>query len=452
VKPGAALPPLPPCDHRANYWTPEGSLSAPLARGDWAAVEGELEELHASFVRNRACENRMLYAFQHGFWLTEALPEQLDRWVAARPQSWTAYVVRGSLSAQQVSWGRRQRAKDAVADLERAIQLQPSAVVAYGSLIVTYRSTGETAEMEKAFRRGLEVRPVSVHVLETMITSFASHLGNDVERVKAIVAEARTREKENPRVARLYGSPFAWHAQQLEWGRTNEWLGTMPDADRDRVIVWYTRALRHQEPGSEWHYRRASAYRDREAYAAAIAEADFALAKDDTFARFWVLKVFSLGKLARYDEALAVAREGRKRAPDSVELRYTEGNVYADMGNYAEAVRVQRAAADAARKPHERAMTLRGLGYALVKSKRYAEAVPVLQESVSIESWHALTFNSLAEALWETGRRDEAIPVFEHFLGMTESKPWFDKERLRAQERIDGATLGAQPPARGAGR
>ena len=138
-KPGAALAGLqfPPCDYKPDYWTQEGSLSAPLVAGDWNALEGELEELHASFERNHACERRMAWAFEHGFFFTQDLPAQLDRWVAARPKAWTAYTIRGAMW-MQLAWqahdvwhgssptdeaetAMRAASQRAVADLERAI-------------------------------------------------------------------------------------------------------------------------------------------------------------------------------------------------------------------------------------------------------------------------------------------------------------------------------------------
>jgi len=167
-KPGAALAglQLPPCDYKPDYWTPLHALSKPLAASDWRAVEAELEELHASFERNHACENRMLRAFLWGFAFTDELPAQLDRWVAARPKSWTAHTLRGAMWAQKVSTLRgaagnplteqqwadlRDWTERAIPDLERAIELHPRAVVAHASLISTYQAWSAMPEVEKAY-------------------------------------------------------------------------------------------------------------------------------------------------------------------------------------------------------------------------------------------------------------------------------------------------------------
>ncbi len=463
-KPGAALDALtlPACDYKPGYWTPPGSLSAPLARGDYAAVEAELEGFHASFERDPACERRTVHAFLHGFYDTPELPAQLDRWVAARPKSWTAYTIRGAMWANKVNAAccrpdrptpealaeLRSWTEHAVADLERAIALHSRAVVAHASLISTYQVVHATAQLQKAIRRALEIDPVSVHVLTTALTALQPNFGGRLEQVEAIVAAARQHEKENPRVARAYGYPDAWRALKLEWGRTNEFNATMPTADRDRVIAYYSQALRYGEAGSEWNYRRARMYQEQEQHDYAVTDADFALAADPDAERFWVLKVWSLGVLGRFEESIRAAREGQQHVPDSIDLRYSEGSTLYRMGRFDESAEVHRAALRVAKTGPDRVKCLRGLGTALEKGKRYAEAVPVLQEVVRADPYHALTFDALANALWQLGRREEAVPVLERFLALTENKDWATDLRMRAQEKINLVQTDAPPPAR----
>jgi len=464
VKPGAALAALrfPACDDGPDHQMPLMGLQAPLEKGDWKKLEGELEGLHASFERNPACERRMLRAFLSGFALTEQLPAQLDRWVAARPSSWTAYTIRGTLRMFEVwhayggsehklvqpNWQAMRGPTDrAVADLERAIELHPRALVAHTSLIQAFQPWQAQDEIEAAFRRAKTSNPLSVELLVTMLGAVEPRWGGTPERAEAIVAEARRLEKQNPAVARVYGFPAAARAQALEWGRTQEFASTMPNGERQRAILLYTKALLYGEPNSQWHYRRARLYQEQGDHEAAVVDSDFALAADKSNERFWVLKIWSLGALARYEESLAAAREGQQHVPKSMHLRYSAASTLYKMGRYAEAAEAHRAILALAKSDHDRHLSLAGLGSSLVKLGRYAEAVPYLEEAVEHDN-HALTVNDLAEALWQSGRRAEAVPVLERFLALTERKPWAEDLRMRAQERIDTAGQGAQPPAR----
>ncbi len=463
-KPGAALEALtlPHCDYKPDYWTPPGSLSALLAKGDFPAVERELEEFQASFERNHACENRMVWAFQNGFTYLDEMPAQLDRWVAARPKSWTAYTVRGSLWAQKAEGARgapgwrpsEERLKDmkawserAVPDLERAIALDPHAVVAHASLITLFQYWGAVPEIAKAYQRAIAIDPLSVHVLSMTLTALQPSWGGPVELVDAIVADARKHEQENPRIARIYGYPDAWRALKLEWNRSEYSGHPLSKAEHREVIRLYSQALRYGEIGSDWQYRRAVHYRDSDKCESAIADSDFALAKDPGWERFAGVKVYCLGVLGRHEEALAAAREGLAHAPDSNDLRYFEGDMLVSLKRYDEAIARFGAAVAQARNAHERATDLRGLGDALLHAERYAEAERALTESTEIEQWDPVTWHNLADARWQLGKRAEAVPAYEEFLTRSEGRGWPERTRMQAQERINTASAGAEPPA-----
>jgi tetratricopeptide (TPR) repeat protein len=468
VKPGSALAavPLPPCDYRPDYWTPAGSLSKPLAAGDFAAVEAELLELHASFERNHACERRMAWAFQHGFF-TNDLSDPLDRWVAARPKSWTARTVRGAMwvafasqlhdawqhSTKEPPAAMHEATRRAAADLERAIALYPRAVVAHGELIQLHRIWHDPDRVEAVYRRAIGIDPISMHVLTTTATALAPRFGGSYERVAKIVAAARPNEQKNPRIVRLYGFPDAMRAEEIEAGLSYETRmrrDHLDPAKGAQMIRWYTQALRYEEPGSEWHFARAGLYRDLDQHAKAVADARFALAAKPPEERWWGLAVYSLYQLGRYDDALAAIREGLRHVPESSELRWYEADVAYRLGDFEKALELHRASLARARTPEHRRSALGGVGAALMKLERWAEAEPVLSEAAQIDPEHALTWHSIGEARWNLGRREEAVEAYETFLARSANKPWFDEQRMRAQEKIDLVRSGTAPPAAGA--
>jgi tetratricopeptide (TPR) repeat protein len=459
-KPGAGLADvqLPACDYRTDYWTPVGSLSNKLLLGDHAAVEAELEELHASFEENRACENRIKWAFHSGFRWEDALRPSLDRWVAARPDAWTAHAVRG------LFWGRklwearsgpeqhraaemRAASEHAIADLERAIALKPNAMVAWAGILDAHAMWDDRPRLEKAFAAAIAIDPVSIHVLETMLGALDPRWGDDFERTEAVVAQARRQQRRNPRVARLYGYPDAWRARKIEAGPLEK-----SDEDRLRIIDAFSRALRYADASTDWHYRRAWNYSELGNHEAVLAEVTFALEKPQPEERWFDLKADALSRLGRADEALAAAREGLTRFPGSVDLSYHEGNALLEMGRLAEAERLFRAALTRTRVPDQRVKHLRGLGATLSKLERWAEAERVLGEAIAIDDGHGLTWHRLAEARWNLGHREDAVRAYERFIELTAGEDWADEMAMRAQEKIDLVRSGDAPPAAGAKR
>jgi tetratricopeptide (TPR) repeat protein len=398
----------------------------------------------------------MAWAFEHGFWFSDDLPAQLDRWVAARPQSWMALTIRGAMwkalaGSAPDARAHREAADRATADLERAIALHPRAVVAHAALIELAQAQRDPNGVEARYRAAIAADPVSMRVLMATVAALEPRFGGSRERAVKVIEAARLLEKRNPRIVRLYGYPDALRAEEIE--------SRLPAAVRNRyahldpalgeqIIRWYTRALRYEEPASDWHYRRAETYRDLRLHEFAVADADFALVWKPKAERFWSLKAYCLSELGRLDDALATARAGLSHLPESRDLRWYEADALYRMGRYEEAAELHRAALAKARTPQERRSALGGLAAALMKLKRWAEAEPLLAEATRLDPWHALTWHSLGEARWNLGRREEAAAAYEQFVARSEGKTWFDEQRMRAQERIELVRSGgAKPPA-----
>ena len=64
-----------------------------MKAGDFAALDADIQKAHDAYREHSACEHYVenTIGFLAGFDF-----ELLDRWVAARPDSWGAYTVRGS--------------------------------------------------------------------------------------------------------------------------------------------------------------------------------------------------------------------------------------------------------------------------------------------------------------------------------------------------------------------
>ena len=95
-------------------------------------------------------------------------------------------------------------------------------------------------------------------------------------------------------------------------------------------------------------------------------------------------------------------------APDDSELLIRLGSVEIKDGRLDEAEYAFRRAMESERSP----MALEGLGTVLNRKRRYAEALPFLEESISRQPGRPSAWNSVGEALGSLGRIEEATAAF----------------------------------------
>src|SRR5688572_26769596 len=208
-RPGAALAKLPPCPHGPETWTPVGGLQEALVAGRFEEVERVLERAHTDFEQDPRCEQRMLRPFLAGFWgSVDDHRKNFERWATARPDAWTARTLRGVFWVQEAyrrrGIGRSSEIDEAehrgmveaigfaLPDLERAIELHPGAVVAYGALLDAHRLFGQTGDAMAVWKRARAAAPLSVHVRERAVEAFQPWWGGSPALVQEVAADRKS--------------------------------------------------------------------------------------------------------------------------------------------------------------------------------------------------------------------------------------------------------------------
>jgi tetratricopeptide (TPR) repeat protein len=446
-RPGAALAKLPQCPLPPESWVPVAGLQEPFAAGRFEEVERALHAAHADFEKDPLCEQRMLRPFLAGFYgPIDELERGFDRWVEARPDSWTARTLRGVFWVQEAyrrrgggsgaslsdeeRRGMREAIDRALPDLERAIALHPRAVVAHGGLLDAHRIYGDTERIVRAWERAREIDPLSLYLRERAIHALEPWWGGSMDAVREIVADARKHVARNPQLMRLYGYPSATGAGMLE----NQ-LREKPEV-RGRAIALYTDALRWGEATSSWHLSRVRLEVGGRMTDAALADIAYALEVDPAQYWFQDWRIRALQDARRHEEALAAVRDARRHLGDPYGMVWWEGIVLRDLGRWDEAAKAFLEAAHCCGAPDgERAQMLEGAGHTLREAGRIEESVAPLRETTALAPGRFQGWLLLGRSLRELGRHEEASRALRRYLELSEGEP--DEAATRAHVKRD---------------
>jgi tetratricopeptide (TPR) repeat protein len=220
-------------------------LAAHFSNRQYAELETLLERIYADSWADPACESRVWHTF--GWFASQRLTD-LEAWVAARPDSWTALTVRGNYWMGEGYRRRGQKlSKDVVedawrglheafaaarSDLDAAIEQEPRAGYAYAGLMGVFQASADKSEISPYLDRLLALDPNTYQTRRAAIVALSPRWGGSLVAIRAIAEVAQTHVDRNPRLRVLLG--FADAAQGV-----NEWNA----GDRQRAIEHMRRAL-----------------------------------------------------------------------------------------------------------------------------------------------------------------------------------------------------------------
>ncbi len=223
-----------PSDHReASFQREYAELGELLAGGDFEGLDGRFGEIRRRPLP-RGSYRPDWERFATG--LARAGLDQLDAWVAARPTSGAALLVRGlarihwAWQARGTGWGHtvsdeaarlmRRRLEEARSDLVRAADLDPKGALAPAALITVAMGLGaDRAEAMSHFERATQADPTSAAPYERMVTYLlpkwhGSRDGRDVQEFALVLAARRATK-----------APVAWVAVPATFRQLCEHLG-----------------------------------------------------------------------------------------------------------------------------------------------------------------------------------------------------------------------------------
>lgn len=203
---------------------------------DWKA----LDALYGNHLRRHLSREEPEYLLYRALepigWESGAEAERyLRRWVSARPDDPFARAARGAqlLSAAREARGDGHReklsgtrmdlvtgkARQANAQLRRAVALRPDLVPAYALLIESYALGGDAASVELALGTAMMQAPWSYYVPARALDYGNEARGISGKRLGIVLAHSRQYARENPRMALLEAyQPFYDGERQYNFG------------------------------------------------------------------------------------------------------------------------------------------------------------------------------------------------------------------------------------------
>ena len=261
-----------------------------LDQGESAKVDAALDAMLEGHRKTPACESHLWETLSSFCSLNFA---HLDRWAAARPDSWgafsargcrwinTGYERRGTAFAKDVTeaqWaGMRDAFARAESDLMRALELEPDGYVAYGYAMKMLKASGGPGQIRKWLDALVARDPFNYGVRRRAMESLSPRWGGSIEEMRQVAADAQGLADGNPRLRILPGFAEA-EAAGIDWR-----AGRRKEASRG-----YRRALAHGG-NPDWYGSLASCLAQLGFWAKLVETSEEWMAElgDGAEARYW---------------------------------------------------------------------------------------------------------------------------------------------------------------------
>jgi tetratricopeptide (TPR) repeat protein len=228
-----------------------------LGRGDFTALEQELEDLQRGYEGGKTNEYFVLFAFAD--FAAPDLQPMIERWATEHPHAWSALAARGMLRWAAANRARGTKAISetpqaqldqmrtnlelAAGDFHAVLTERPGFLPAYSGLIGAARMLGDQAAGHAAIVAALRRDPNTYWVRTDYMNALEPRWGGSWEAMEAFAREAQAHAAVNPELIRLLGyaaADRAWdrvlakdwrsaaelYTDALRFSRDTDWLKT----------------------------------------------------------------------------------------------------------------------------------------------------------------------------------------------------------------------------------
>ncbi|MEZ6185969.1 MAG: tetratricopeptide repeat protein [Planctomycetota bacterium] len=282
---------------------------------------------------------------------------------------------------------------EALAQLDRALELDPRNALAWSNRGVAHGSLGRHTEAIEDYTRAIELDPGLVFAWINRGVAHGS-LGRHTEAV-----EDFTRAIElDPRNA------LAWSNRGLAQGDLGHLAEALPDLERALQLA--------PRMASSWSNRGVARYRLGR-YAEALEDYTHAIELDPSVGQAWANRAAALFALERYAEAIADHSRALELEPRNVISWVDRGTAKAQLERYAEAIEDYTRAIELDPSVGQ---TWVQRGWAKRKLGRHAEAARDYTRAIELDPRNALAWSNRGLARASLGRYEEAIDDVDHAL------------------------------------
>jgi tetratricopeptide (TPR) repeat protein len=281
----------------------------------------------------------------------------------------------------------------ALADYNRAIQLDPNEALAFNNRGMTYAALQRHEEALADYSRAIKLEPTEAR--------FYSNRGNTYVALqwfeKALDDQSKAIQLDPTDAIAYSNRGGAYHSLRRY----------------DEALADYDRALELDPTQARVHYNRARIYTDLERYDEALADYSQAILLSPGYAAAYLNRGKMYANLQRYDEALADYDQSIQLDPTLVQAYSNRGAVYADLqrhgealANYGQAIQVD--------PDYAPAYYNRGNTYASLK--RHEGALADYSRAIQLDPTYAQAYGNRGSIYHTLQQYDEALADFDQAI------------------------------------
>lgn len=214
--------------------TPPAHLLQQLKAGDYASLDRLITSQQYAYETGARNELEILQTLNTFHSSNDGLEGLLNKWVAHNPDTYPAYLARGShyvhiagllrgtkfankTSKQQFANMRRYHNR-ALEDFNTALSLNPKLMYAYSMLIRIATSSGTERDIYRLSHDALQIDPSSYLVHRQVMFKLQPKWGGSTKRInKWLVQKIKPQLRNNPLLKALLGYPEYLHAEKLRY-------------------------------------------------------------------------------------------------------------------------------------------------------------------------------------------------------------------------------------------
>lgn len=195
-----------------------------------AQIDSRLDRMIEGYFAGTVPEDSLNAAYNNFDTAAVVRRRQIDKWVQRAPNSPHALVARGmskiaaGAEARGIEWSvntprsafkqMHKEIRSGVADLQKALDMNPRIVTGYIALINAARLDSWPELGDVALQRLLVVDPKNFYGRAAYLSMVKPRWGGSLEQMDAVVAEARPRLSENPRLVNLAALALGYRGLQ----------------------------------------------------------------------------------------------------------------------------------------------------------------------------------------------------------------------------------------------
>ena len=317
------------------------AVLALLKERKFEELEQILTRYQSAYEHGTEADETVRRAFRSFANSDPTLEPLLNEWISTRPDSYSAYVSRGTYfhhlgwltrgcrrcSQTQVEQfkGMEQWFSAATADLEKALSQNPNLTIAYRQLISMAMANGARESLIRYRDRGLAIDPASYVIRDKYLFALQPKWGGSLQEMEAFLVETRPYYAKNPSLKVLEGFPSYTRADMLK--RT----------DREAAMQYYNQAI---EQGEHWWFvsERGTRFYWMKQYPQAVADLSRALELYPQHPSLLERRGWTYYELRRVDKASADFDQAHQLDALDPNILHGRGNIFWVQGRYPQAL------------------------------------------------------------------------------------------------------------------